>query len=112
MKRILAPMIVGAIFLATTSCAEMNPPGPANGLRPVADAPTAIRLARLAWIGAHPELADRIGSEAVWQAHERAVLEEGVWTVWDPVPPNAIGGSLYILLSQADGRVLNMYLTQ
>jgi hypothetical protein len=110
----LAARIGIAIALAACAgCAEVPPPRIASGASDSVDnAEAAIRIARLAWIGAHPELADRIGSEAEWQAIERATLDHGVWTVWDPVPSGAIGGSLYILIAQADGRVIQVYLTQ
>jgi hypothetical protein len=110
---LVARLGIVVVLTACASCAELAPSKVASraGYR-IDNAETAVSLARLAWIEAHPELADRISGEAEWQAREQATLEHGVWTVWDPVPEGAVGGSVYILLAQADGHVIRMYIAQ
>jgi hypothetical protein len=109
LRRLLATVLVSTC----TACvgltqAGTNPQAP----RRVEDAATAISLARLAWIAQNPKLAGRIGSEAEWQLHEKASLEDGVWTVWEPLPDNMVGGSVYILIAQKDGRFLRAFMTE
>lgn len=108
--RFVGLALLGAVVCSCASAPHLSTADSHRAF--VADAPTAIRLARLAWIKAHPEMADEIASEAEWQAHEIAKLDYGVWTVWEPVPENSIGGSIYILLSQADGHLIRMYFIQ
>lgn len=43
----------------------------------------------------------------------QARLERGVWFVEGaPLPPDSVGGNLYIQICQSNGRVLNIYGTQ
>lgn len=78
----------------------------------IRDPQTAITIARAIWISTHPDVKQLIGSEAVWQSGNVATLDKGVWEV---SPRNAKGepeDGVHIFLSQRDGRVLNIFLTQ
>jgi len=59
----------------------------------------------------HPELAP-IGDEQVWQSTMVAVLNDGVWEITNKVKTGEIGGALFIYISEKDGRVVGIYLTQ
>lgn len=48
----------------------------------------------------------------MWQKEMTATLKDGVWEVTEPIPANAVGGSLFVFISQKDGRILDVLMTQ
>ena len=76
----------------------------------VRDGRTAITIAHAVWSSLHPEL--RV-DESVWQKNLVATLKDGVWKVTEPpLGRDEIGGEIWFLISQKDGRVMGIYMTQ
>ncbi len=108
----LKPIAFAVSLISVVGCAAVSPEQ--GNLRPVnvEDGASAIRLARLAWIKAQPELRDRIGAEAEWQAHKTATLGDGIWTVCEKSEFGGCGNGVAFRMSRKDGHVLDIYILQ
>jgi hypothetical protein len=82
---------------------------PSGGL--VRDKWAAIEIAHAAWFSAWRAHGER-PSVDVWEKSFDATLSDGVWEVTEPMKPNEIGGSVFVFVSQKDGRILSMFITQ
>src|SRR5947207_14566704 len=83
---------------------------PTEGI--VRDGKAAITIAHAVWVSSHPEIANRIDSEAEWQKEMVATLRGGIWEIVEKLPPGTVGGGAVVLIAKSDGRVIDMYLTQ
>jgi hypothetical protein len=77
----------------------------------IPDAAGAIAIAYAFLYSNHPDQRSDMESEAVWESHMQATLENGVWHVRKkPNPdPYALSGSYHFLISQSDGRLVDYY---
>ncbi|HEX3808697.1 MAG TPA: hypothetical protein VHW02_03260 [Rhizomicrobium sp.] len=79
----------------------------------VKDGRAAISIAHAIWASQFPTHFARIGTDADWQTNMMATLRDGVWEVTGkPTEGGSVGGGLFIYISQQDGRILGVYLTQ
>ena len=78
---------------------------PADGV--VHDARAAITIARAVWQSMNPDA--KMGSDADWQQSRMAVLHDGVWQVVYKTDPDY---GLIILVSQRDGRIVDIFMGQ
>lgn len=70
----------------------------------------AILTARGIWYCAKPNLKQM--DEEAWRREFRATQIKGIWRVSQTLPDGYAGGGLTIELSAADGRLINVTLTQ
>lgn len=75
----------------------------------VRDEWAAIEIAHAVWFSVWR--ARPVPDVKLWQKDMRATLKDGVWEVTAPVQ-TSVGGSLFVFISQRDGRVLNVSMTQ
>ena len=101
-----------AALLMAAACATPGDSTSRQETAQVVDESSAIKLARAAWIKAHPELRVRIGSEATWQKEMKATLRDGVWIVHEGQSEGEIGNGLVVRLMSVNGRILDIYLLQ
>jgi hypothetical protein len=80
---------------------------PAEGV--VRDKWAAIEIAHAAWFSLWPSKTR--ASVDLWQSKMEATLKDGVWEVTTPMT-DEVGGSFFIFISQKDGRVLDVVMTQ
>jgi hypothetical protein len=79
----------------------------------IRDEKAAIIIAHAIWLSDHPDLASGAGNEDDWLKVMQGTLRDGVWEVTAKDSPTpTIGGALFIYLSQRDGHVLAIVLTQ
>jgi hypothetical protein len=83
---------------------------PSEGV--VRDGKAAIAIARAVWLSMNPSISARVGGEEIWQSDMIATLQDGVWEVTNKMSSTDIGGALFIYISQRDGRIVGIYLTQ
>ncbi|HET7561445.1 MAG TPA: hypothetical protein VFJ87_03590 [Rhodanobacteraceae bacterium] len=77
----------------------------------VRDSKAAITIAHAVWLSMNPDL--QIGNEKAWQSGMTASLHNGIWHVAEkPLSHQELGGGLQIDISQRDGRITGIYLTQ
>ena len=112
--------VVGLLVFATAVSADepklpkwVTESGPA--WRPplegvVRDEWAAIEIAHAVWFSLNR--ARPVPDVKLWQKNRRATLKSGVWQVTAPMPANMVGGSLFVFISQKDGQVLNVFMTQ
>jgi hypothetical protein len=70
----------------------------------------AIEIAHAVWFSLNR--ARPVPDVKLWQKNMRATLKSGVWQVTTPMPANMVGGSLFVFISQRDGRIMNVFMTQ
>jgi hypothetical protein len=112
----LALVVITSVF-AVHACAEgcARKPENAVGWEPpsegiVTNARDAVKIASIAWSSVNPRAKNL--PEADWQQSMQAVLTDHIWKVSRKKPTDTIGGDLVISISQCDGRVLDVLLTQ
>ncbi len=112
------PALCTALLLSVSGPSRSQAPDQVPWSPPQAgviqDGQTAISIARLMWFSMNPALVfgNPHSSDADWQARSEATLKDGVWHITPKLPPRTVGGGLNMELSQRDGRVLRMYMTQ
>ncbi len=88
----------------TDSGAAWQPP--AEGV--VRDKWAAIEIAHAAWFSVGRR---QPASVDLWQKNFDATLADGVWEVTEKTGPE-VGGSVFVFVSQKDGRILSIFMTQ
>lgn len=101
---------LGLSFAEPIAASEMHTwQPPKNGV--VRDGKAAITIAHTVWQSMNPGL--HISSDEDWQRHMIVSLHDGIWKVAEqPLGKNEIGGGIWFLISQKDGRVVGIHLTQ
>ncbi len=115
-------MLFGLLVSGTPAHSENHslPSWTADGGKPwtppddgvVRDSKAAISIAHAVWISMHPNLADRAGSEELWQTIMIGRLRDGVWEVTSRRVGAGIGGGLFFYIAKSDGQILSIVLTQ